>query len=83
MPKSFDLLKIRAKSLKNWAPDAKKILCDLQKRASCFFVRVHERKFVMEALPQKNFSGKFGKVSAKILQTPRHLPAPALMLSMV
>jgi len=34
------------------------------------------RKFIGE-IRTKNFSGKFGKIRAKILRTPKILPAPA------
>jgi len=74
-PKSFDLLKIWAKSLKIWAEMAPNIC---RKTTECHILEVTPKNG-----PQKledNFLGKFGKIWAKILCTPTHWLAPIPMI---
>jgi len=93
-PKSFDLSKIRAKSLKMRAKMAPNVVW-FQKIAPNISRKTHEDLFgahtkkglhdlwslwekFCRQVPQ-NFSSKFRKILAKILRTPRNLPAPKPM----
>jgi len=92
-PKSFDLLKIRAKSLKIWAKLPLKLVC-FQKLAPNVCrknTKTHE-DFLFEVLSKKDLRekfcrhmsykklfGKFGEIRAKTLRTSKYLPAPKPM----
>jgi len=77
-PKTCDSVKIRAKSVEIWAKCRQIAVCALilQKwhpKSKC-------RPFFGGHVFIYFFSGKLGKIWAKILRTPKNLPAPTPML---
>jgi len=92
-PNSFDLSKIRAKSLKTWEKSLK-IWAKWYPTFFCFkkmapsvcrkwsHTKNHPKKGVHDLWGRKshkNILGKFGEIWAKILRTPKNFPAPTPM----